>query len=158
MLDLDGFHSYALPISPNWNASTERLAAPSLSASRPPLIPLLSEASLPPLQVTLIHFTVSSFERALRLPTSFSVSGLARHGVKPRLCRSSWRAFASTHPLMLPSTSPREALLACPPSPFWNFSSLWSPPLLLHALALISLFLAKMQLSTTLTLSSVLCR
>ena len=37
--------------------------------------------------------------------------------MKPRLCRSSWRAFASTHPLMLPSTSHREALLACPP---WN--------------------------------------
>ena len=35
--------------------------------------------------------------------------------MKPRLCRSSWGAFASTHPLMLPSTSPREAsLLALP--------------------------------------------
>ena len=40
--------------------------------------------------------------------------------VKPRLCRSSWRAFASTHPLMLTSTSSREALLACPPFPPWN--------------------------------------
>ena len=35
---------------------------------------------------------------------------LARLGVKPRLCRSCWRAFASTYPLMLPSTSSREAL------------------------------------------------
>ena len=50
---------------------------------------------------------------------SFPISGLARLGVKPRLCRSSWRAFASTHPLMLSSTS-REALLACPPCPPWN--------------------------------------
>ena len=43
--------------------------------------------------------------------------------MKPRLCRSSWRAFASTHPLMLPFTSPREALLACPPFPSWNLPS-----------------------------------
>ena len=40
--------------------------------------------------------------------------------MKPRLCRSSWRAFASTHPLMLPSTCSREALVACPPFPAWN--------------------------------------
>ena len=84
---------------------------------------LLSEASLPPLRVTLTHFTLLSYERALRLPTSFSISGLARLGVKPRLCRSSWRAFASTHPLMLPSTSSREALLACPPFCPWYLLS-----------------------------------
>ena len=79
-----------------------------------PISLLLSEASVPPLRVTLNHFTLSSYKRALRLPTSFPISGLARLEVKPRLCRSSWRAFASTHPLMLPSTSPRKALLACP--------------------------------------------
>ena len=33
----DGFLSSALPISPNWNASTERPVAPSPAASRPPL-------------------------------------------------------------------------------------------------------------------------
>ena len=88
------------------------------------LIPLLfSEASLPQLRVTLTHFTLSFYERALRLPTSFPISGLARLGVKPRLCRSSWRAFASTHQFMLPSTSSREAVLACPPFPPWNLSS-----------------------------------
>ena len=89
-----------------------------LSFSPIPL--LLSEASLPPLRVTLTHFTLSSYERSFRLPISFLISGLARLGVKPRLCRSSWRALASTHPLMLPSTCSREALLACPP---WNLSS-----------------------------------
>ena len=89
-----------------------------LSSSPIPL--LLTEASLPPLRVTLTHFTLFSHERALRLPTSFPISGLARLGVKPRLCRSSWRAFASTHPLMLPSTCSREALLAWPPCPSWN--------------------------------------
>ena len=54
-----------------------------LSSSPIPL--LFSEASLPSLRVTLIHFTLSSYKRALRLPTSFSISGLARLGVKPRL-------------------------------------------------------------------------
>ena len=84
---------------------------------------LLSEASLPPLRVTLTHFTFLSCERALRLPTSFPISGLARLGVRPRFCRSSWRAFASTHPLMLPCTCSREALLACPPYSPWNLPS-----------------------------------
>ena len=88
-----------------------------------PIPLLLSEASLPPLRVTLTHFTLLSYERALRLPTSFPILGLARHGVKPRLCRSSWRNFASTHPLMLSFISPREALLACPPVPPWNMPS-----------------------------------
>ena len=92
-----------------------------LSSSPIPL--LLTEASLPPLRVTLTHFTLFSHERALRLPTSFPISGLARLGVKPRLCRSSWRALASTHPLMLPSTCSREAFLACPPCPPWNLPS-----------------------------------
>ena len=92
-----------------------------LSSSLIPL--LLTEAFLPPLGVTLTHFTLLSYERALRLPTSFPISGLARLGVRPRLCRSSWRAFASTYPLMLPSTSPWEALLACPPFPAWNLPS-----------------------------------
>ena len=56
-----------------------------------------------PLRVTLTHFALSSYERALHFPSFFLISGLARLGVKPRLCRSSWRAFASTHPF-LPSS------------------------------------------------------
>ena len=43
--------------------------------------------------------------------------------MKQRLCRLSWRAFASAHPLMLSSTCSREALLACPPCPSWNLPS-----------------------------------
>ena len=92
-----------------------------LSSSSIPL--LLSELSLPLLQVTLTHFTLLSYEQALRLPTSFPISDLTRLGVKPRLCRSSWRALASTHPLMLPSTCSREALLSCPPFLAWNLPS-----------------------------------
>ena len=88
------------------------------------LIPLLlTEASLPPLRVTLTHFTLFRYEQALCLLTSFPISGLARLRVKPRLCRLSWRAFASTHPLMLPPTCSREALLACPLFPPWNLPS-----------------------------------
>ena len=92
-----------------------------LSSSPIPL--LLTEASLPPLRVTLTHFTLFFHERALGLPTSFPISGLARLRVKPRLCRSSWRAFSSTHPLTLPSTCSREALVACPPCPPWHLPS-----------------------------------
>ena len=80
-----------------------------LSSSPIPL--LLSEASLPPIQITLTHFTLSSYQRALCLPTFFPISGLWKLGVKPRLCRSSWRAFASTHPFMFLFASPWEALL-----------------------------------------------
>ena len=101
--------------------AASRAITSCLSSSPIPL--LLTEASLPPLRVTLTHFTLFSYERALRLPTSFPISGLARLGVKPRLCRSSWRAFASTHPLMLPSTCSRGALVACPPCPAWNLPS-----------------------------------
>ena len=92
-----------------------------ISSSPIPL--LLSEASLPPLWATLTHFTLSFYERALCLPTSFPISGLARHGVKPRFCTSSWRAFGSIHQLTPPSTCSREALLACPPFPSWSLSS-----------------------------------
>ena len=49
-------------------------------------VPLLSEASLSPVRVTLTHFFPSSYERAFRLPTSFPISGLARLVVKPKLC------------------------------------------------------------------------
>ena len=76
-------------------------------------IPLLSEASLPPLLVTLTHFTLLSYERAIRLPTFFLISGLVRLGVKPRLCKSSWRAFA----FMRPSTAHASFYL------FWRGSS-----------------------------------
>ena len=103
------------------NRAASRAITDCLLSSPIPL--LLSEASLPSLRVTLTHVALSFHKRTLRLQTSFSISGLARLGVKPRLCRSSWRAFASTHPLTLPSTCAREALLACPPFPPWNLTS-----------------------------------
>ena len=42
VLHPDGFLSKALPIPPNWNASIERLVAPSPAASRPPLFHFFS--------------------------------------------------------------------------------------------------------------------
>ena len=135
--------------------AASRAITACLSSSPIPL--LLSEASLLPLRVTLTHFTLSSYQRALRLPTSFPISGLARLGVKPRLCRSSWRAFASTHPLMLPSTCFREALLACPPClprnlPFFTVESTLSSQCSRSG----PLSLAKVRFSPTLTLSPVM--
>ena len=122
--------------SPGWfpflsTTNITKLERPHRAASRAitgclsssPIPLLLTEASLPPPRVILTHFTLLSYERALRLPTSFPISDLAKLGVKPRLCRSSWRALASIHPLMLPSTCSREALVACPPCPPWNLPS-----------------------------------
>ena len=126
-----------------------------LSSNPIPL--LLTEASLPPLRVTLTHFTLLSYEQALHLPTSFPISGLARLGLKPRLCRSSWRALR-------PLTRSCFLLLVLgwlylPALPFLLGicpCSQWSPPLPLHALALIPLFFAKVRLSLTLTLSPLM--
>ena len=101
--------------------AASRAITDCLLSSQIPL--LLSKPSLPPLRVTLTHFTLFSYERTFCLRTSLPISGLARLGVKPRLCRSFWRAFASTHPLMLPSTCSRETLVACPPFPPWNLPS-----------------------------------
>ena len=121
-------------------------------------IPLLfTEAFLPPLRFTLTHFTLFSHERALCLPTSFPISGLARLGVRPRLCRSSWRAFASTHPLMLPSTCSREALVACPPFPPWHLPSFTVESTLSTPCSRSDpLTLAKVRVSPTLTLSPLM--
>ena len=55
-----------------------------------PIPLLLSEASLLPLQVTLTHFTLTSYERTLRLPTFFLISGLASLGVEPRHSNRLW--------------------------------------------------------------------
>ena len=126
--------------------------------SSSPIHLLLTEASLPPLRVTLTHFTLLSYELALRLPTSFLILGLARLGVKSRLCRSSWTAFAFTHPLMLPSTCSREALLACPPCPLWNLPSFTVESTLPTPCSRSDppLTLAKVRLSPTLTLSPLM--
>ena len=106
------YKSFLLPLltyaSPGWfpflsvtnftkleglHRAASRAITGCLSSS--PIQLLLSEASLPPLRVTLTHFTFLFYERALRLPTSFPISGLARLGVKPRLDGVVVRASAS---------------------------------------------------------------
>ena len=126
-----------------------------LSSSPIPL--LLSEASLPPLRVTLTHFTLLSYERALRLPTSFLISYLARLGVKPSsadrpvellrpLTRSCFLLLVLGRLFLL---ALRVLLGICP-------RSRSSPPFPLHALALIPPSLAKVRLLPTLTLSPLM--
>ena len=156
MLHPDGFLSQVLAISPNWNALHRAVScAISGCLSSFPIPLLLSEASLPPLRVT--HFALSSYEQVLRLAISFPISGLARHEVKPRLCRSSWRVFASTHPLILSYTSPMEVLLACPLSPLWNLPSFTVKSTLSSPCSdSDSPFFAKVRLSLTLTLSHLM--
>ena len=80
------------------------------------------------LRVTLTHFTLFSYEWALRLPTSFPISGLARLEVKPRLCRSGELLRPLTRPCFLLLVLGRLFSLAlpvllgiCPRLP-------WSPP------------------------------
>ena len=87
----------------------------------------------------------------------FPISGLARLGVKPRLCRSSWKASLSTHPLMLPSTCSREALLACPPFSPWNLPSFTMESIFTSPCSRSDpLSLAKVRLSPSLTLSPLM--
>ena len=96
---------------------TLTLAVPLQRNTRLFLFPLIL------LSLCLWHWHICFiYERALRLPTSFLISGLVWLGVKPRLWRSPWRAFESTHPFMLSSTSLRETLLACSPFSSWNLS------------------------------------
>ena len=97
---------------PSWNAIIEWPVTPSPAAS---LTSPLSEISLPAPQFTITLFALSSYERALCLPTSFLISGVARLRAKPRLSRSSWRVFACIRRLML-SSSTRMVLFACLPS------------------------------------------
>ena len=92
-----------------------------LSSYPIPLLP--SKVFLSTLRVTLTHIAQPSYQRAHRFPTFFPILDLARLGVKPRLCRPSWRAFASTHPFMIPSASLREVLFAFLFSLPWNLPS-----------------------------------
>ena len=123
--------------------SLHRLASHAITGwlSSSPIPLLLSKASLPPLRVTLTHFTLSSYERALCLPTSFPISGLARLGVKPRFCKSSWeilRPLTCSYLLLL--LQKKLFWLALPVLLGICLSSLWSPPFPLHASALIPSF------------------
>ena len=103
-------------------SSNQSLGSPTQSCMQgyywvPLFHPLLLEAQLPPLQLTLQHQDLSSFERALRLPPDFSsLYALATRNVSCRLKKKpSWRSFCSLATQSLPS--PRETLIMCPPFP-----------------------------------------
>ena len=114
---LVGFLFLDQPMSINSNACIGPLVASFLVAYLPPL---LLESSQPSAQLTLTYQTLHFYERALRLPSIFPISSLASHTVKPRLIKSSWRTFTSTHPLIANITGDREPLVNCPPFPPWN--------------------------------------
>ena len=66
---------------------------------------LLFRASSLPLQV-IFTFSLSFYDHALRLPSSFCILGLVEHKIKSKLSNFFLINFMSTHPLMLsPSTS-----------------------------------------------------
>ena len=83
-------------------------------------IPLLHiEALLPPLRVTLTHQSLSFFERALRLPSTFPIASLANSNPRTRLKKSSWRSFSRSHNLTPNLHLAREPLILCPSNPPW---------------------------------------
>ena len=77
---------------------------------------LLLEAGLSPLSCTLTHQSLTYFERALRLPSSFPVSSLASLSVRKRVRSSSWRFFCQSHPLTPSPSSPVSPLSSPLPS------------------------------------------
>ena len=153
MFHQDGFLFLALSISLNWNASTERLVAPSPDASRPPLSQFSSLRFLylpyeSPRLISLYHHMSGLFVSQLRFPFQ----------VWPDL---ELNQDSADHPgeLLHPLTRSyfflqlgRLFLLAFPFLLETCLRSPWSPLFLLHAPALISLSLAKVRLSLTLTL------
>ena len=157
MFHQDGFLFLALSISLNWNVSTERLVAPSPDASRPPLSQFSSLRFLyrpykSPRLISLYHLMSGLFVSQLRFPFQ----------VWPDLelnQDSSDHPGEFLHPLtrsyffLLPLG--RLFLLAFPLLLETCLRSPWNPLFLLHAPALISLSLAKVRLSLTLTLSQL---
>ena len=152
----DGFLSWALPISPNWNASTERPVAPSLAASRLPLSLCFSPRLLylpyeSPWPILPCHLMSGLF--VSQPPFLFQVWP-----------DSEWNQDSADRPgkLLRPLIHSYLLLyfqgrLFLLPLPFLLeicLPSLWIPPFPIHALAPIPLFLAKVWLSPTLTLSS----
>ena len=92
--------------SPNRITSMERMHRSScrsitvcLSSTPIPLLHI--EALLPPLRVTLTHQSLSFFERALRLPSTFPIASLANSNPRTHLKKSSWRSFSRSHNLTL---------------------------------------------------------
>ena len=88
------------------------------------LFPLLHiEALLPPLRVTLTHQSLSFFERALRLPSTFPIASPANSNPRTRLKKSSWRSSSRSHNLTPNLHLTRKPLILCPPKHPWSAPS-----------------------------------
>ena len=79
-------------------------------------IPLLHiEALLSPLSVTLTHQSLSFFERASRLPSTFPLASPANSN-PAHVKKGSWRSFSRSHNLTPNLHLTREPLILCPPN------------------------------------------
>ena len=85
-----------------------------------PISLLHVEALLPPLRVTLTYQSLSFFERALRLSSTFPLASLANSNPRIRLKKGSWRSFFQSHNLTPNLHLAREPLIRCPPNPPWS--------------------------------------
>ena len=94
--------------------------------SSTPISLLHIEALLPPLRVTLTHQSLSFFEQALRLPSTFPIASLANSNPRTRLKKSSWRSFSRSHNLTPSLHLTREPLILCPPNPAWSTPSTYT--------------------------------
>ena len=136
-----------------FHRAASRATSGRLSSSPIPLH--LFEASLPSIQVTLTHFALSFYERALRLPTSFLFQ------VWPDLKCNQDSADPPGEllpPLTLCFLLERLSLLALSLLFGICLPSRWSPLFLSHAPAPILFSLTKVRLSLTLTLSLITIR
>ena len=77
--------------------------------------PIPIEALLPPLRITVINQSLSFFERALRLPSTFPIASLANSNPRTRLKKGSWRSFSRSHNLTPNLHLAREPLPLPPP-------------------------------------------
>ena len=119
--------TYAFPgcfpfSSPTHITSVERMHRSSCRVIRGCLlstpIPLLHiEGLLPPLRVTLTHQSLSFFERALCLPSTFFIASFANSNPRTHLKNSSWRSFSRSHDLTPNLYLACEPLILCPPKP-----------------------------------------
>ena len=126
---------------------TAFLFGPSPAASHPFLFHF-SEASLPPLRVTPIHFAFFFLRAGPLSPNLLFRVRFGQTWSEPRLFKISWETFGSIHQLVLSFNFPRAALFLETHLPL-----LWNSLFLFHAPALTQRFLAKVRQLFTLTFS-----
>ena len=90
-------------------------------------IPLLYlKALFSPLCVALTHQSLSFFERALRLTSTFPLACLSYFNPFTPLEKGSWKSFSRSHNPTPNLKLSRKALILYPPKPFWSTPSSYS--------------------------------